>query len=119
MATAKTSPATGFNPTPIASPVKSTVGRTYSDEQIAFFADIAKLDRGQWYEFSFPNVRTAVSLLRSAAGYLTTKMEIPTGVKMRLADGVKLKDAGDVAGKVQFCFDKPGKPRGRAAKAAA
>jgi hypothetical protein len=146
MASAKptTKPAaTGFHPEPTDAPVTQSFGqgRSYSEEQLAFFTDCAALPRTtvdgegnevpQWYKFTVPNVRTFISLLRAASNYMTDKLETPTGVKIRIvtagaADTLKAEDERaktdenyeiqPVAAIVKFCFGERGKPRGKNAK---
>jgi hypothetical protein len=145
-ATTRPAATSGFKPEPTDAPVTQSFGqgRSYSEEQLAFFKDCAALVRTtvdaegsvvpQWYKFDVPNTRTFVSLLRTAANYMTDKMDTPTGVKVKIvtegaAQAVKDEDERAKADEnytiqavpatVKFCFGERGKPRGKGAKKSA
>lgn len=121
---------TGFNPVRTERPKGAGgPGRSYSEDQLKFFADVKNLEMNRtddpendaWYEWTAPNVRVFVTLLRSAANYLTTKEATPTGVKIKVDKslreiGADKADYVTTPGVVTFAFGNKGKPRGRGAK---
>lgn len=132
-----------FKPTRVDPPKRTGpgngAGRTYSAEQLAFFAELQGLDRNPvdckpedeaWYNWSAPDVPKFVGLLRSFANWMTDKQDTPTGVKTRIPDddareayskwskldAEQRKAADMIPGAVMFTIGPRGKPRGKGAK---